>query len=252
MDGHRFDELTRTLAQGTSRRRVLAGGLAALAGAVFGRGAASAAPGSGGGKPQGRCPDGYTNCRGTCVDITDNPEHCGACYLQCSPGEVCVAGVCEPEAPAGACPVASTCPDGEPVLQTCDDPNCYCLATVEGETACIAPIETSTSCTTTAACGPGAVCAISPCSPEFGAHCFVQSTCSAACGATSQTCTAEGGAQGSCCDGLVCDPDSQTCAACSQEGSACFGAFDPQGSCCAGLVCQYDETTGTSSCIAPG
>jgi hypothetical protein len=101
MDGSHFDDLTRRLAIDTDRRRLVRGLVAGL-GAVFGLAAldrSEAKPADkpgGGGNPTGRCPTGFTNCRGTCVDLSDHPNHCGVCNLQCSPGETCCAGTCTP------------------------------------------------------------------------------------------------------------------------------------------------------------
>jgi hypothetical protein len=98
MDAHRFDSITRALATGTSRRAVLrrlGTGLTGAVAATLGTKAANAAKGGGGGKPQGRCLEGFTNCRGTCVDIQTNAEHCGACNTVCSgAASTCCGGTC--------------------------------------------------------------------------------------------------------------------------------------------------------------
>ena len=40
------------------------------------------------------CVDGLTSCSGSCVDISQNPAHCGGCGNGCGPHETCRGGVC--------------------------------------------------------------------------------------------------------------------------------------------------------------
>jgi hypothetical protein len=107
MDGDRFDALTKTLTTTARSRRQALAGLALGALALL-SGEAAAKPrrhrrghrGSGSGSthaaappptkpdgsptaPTGRCPDGFSNCRGHCVIITSNPNNCGACATIC-------------------------------------------------------------------------------------------------------------------------------------------------------------------------
>ena len=46
--------------------------------------------------------DGFTACGGECVDVTNDPEHCGGCGLRCPLGKVCSAGSCADTCQAGA------------------------------------------------------------------------------------------------------------------------------------------------------
>lgn len=39
---------------------------------------------------------GRTSCGGSCVDLTSNASHCGACGRACATGETCATGVCAP------------------------------------------------------------------------------------------------------------------------------------------------------------
>lgn len=98
MDDQRFDELARAMAAAGSRRvilRRLGACLTSVAAAVVLRGGVAAAAGGGSGTPKGRCREGFTNCRSTCVDIQTNAQHCGACYTVCSGAtSSCCAGVC--------------------------------------------------------------------------------------------------------------------------------------------------------------
>jgi hypothetical protein len=43
----------------------------------------------------GGCPDGQTNCEGTCVDLQTNRSNCGRCNNECKgQARSCVAGLC--------------------------------------------------------------------------------------------------------------------------------------------------------------
>jgi hypothetical protein len=112
MEQQRFDEITRALAAGTSRRALLRRLGAALGGALaFGATSGIAAPKDGnGGSPQGRCADGFTNCRGTCVSLLGDRDNCGACATACPDVTICLNGEC-------ACPN----PDEEYVGGACYD-----------------------------------------------------------------------------------------------------------------------------------
>ncbi len=40
------------------------------------------------------CPSGMTDCGGTCVDLSTDRDHCGACGTACAIHEICSAGAC--------------------------------------------------------------------------------------------------------------------------------------------------------------
>lgn len=118
MDQQRFDDLSRALATGTSRRRVLRGLTGSVLGGVLGllgleeaaaacrligqrcnankpccRGAVCTAKGV------CRCAKtrGFLPCNGdatTCVNTNTSEEHCGACNNPCGPNEICQSGTC--------------------------------------------------------------------------------------------------------------------------------------------------------------
>jgi hypothetical protein len=69
------------------------------------------------------CEAGLTSCNGSCVDVTADPHHCGACGVF-GGGGICGAGTCAPDDAAGAAGLAY-CPfrsDGQPA-------GCYDLST---------------------------------------------------------------------------------------------------------------------------
>ena len=100
MDGTRFDNLTRTMATGTSRRRVLrlaSGGLAAALLAAVGRGSrVDAAPGAVERAPEfGYCVVGHPGVDWNTVAEGDRYEYeglpCGGGPNDCPAGKICVA-----------------------------------------------------------------------------------------------------------------------------------------------------------------
>lgn len=119
MDGRRFDDLTRTLAAGTSRRRVLGGLVGLLFSAAAARDGSAARRRAEPGRrclkdancveraicdPRARvcvCRAGYATCGDRCADLeTDpDPDNCGACGAVCRHGSVCTPldGCCPPE-----------------------------------------------------------------------------------------------------------------------------------------------------------
>ena len=56
--------------------------------------------------PDGSCPSEDSACGigifAVCVDLQNDPDHCGACDRVCSPGIACQAGVCQQTACTGA------------------------------------------------------------------------------------------------------------------------------------------------------
>ena len=117
MDDQRFDAMTKALASSSSRQAVVRH-IGVIFGGALGlraSGDISAQKGGGGGKPQGRCPDGFTNCRGRCVDLQGDRNHCGACATACPDATLCLGGTCQCPDPTeyyvgGACYALDTDP----------------------------------------------------------------------------------------------------------------------------------------------
>ncbi|MEA2597212.1 MAG: hypothetical protein QOF01_3681 [Thermomicrobiales bacterium] len=128
MDGRRFDDISKALAAGTSRRSVLARLVAGVAGGVLGAGsiaAGEAASKRGPGRTcretancvagakcvkgdRGRkvcsCVDGREACRDQCVDpntaYLNDPRNCGSCGKRCRSGICCTTDCAETRNPA--------------------------------------------------------------------------------------------------------------------------------------------------------
>jgi hypothetical protein len=138
VEEHNLDSLARGLASGSISRRQavrwMGGALLGSVLAIVPGVEAFAAPKP----PQGRCPKGFVNCRGTCVKTESNPSHCGGCFIQCSPNEVCTSGqCCAPERVCGGSQCCGAdesccdCGDGSPV---CCPSGTYCAGC--GPTIC--------------------------------------------------------------------------------------------------------------------
>lgn len=121
MDGRAFDNLTRAVGGGSSRRafgRFLG---AVAAGGLFlpGYGAAEAknkkkkknAKNKKNQKKKNECPGGCSGglycCNGACVDLLSNNSHCLECGRACLTGQFCSGGTCSPcESPSALCMIA--------------------------------------------------------------------------------------------------------------------------------------------------
>jgi hypothetical protein len=254
MDEQRFDELTRALAGGTSRRRVLKGltaGLAAVAAGITGFGDAEAArrcrtvaqicrkrddccaqdcgPADSTGRRRcGLCPDGGELCGGECCSgeqfcldggCCDNPCGEGSGAICCTADDVCVVNV-ENEAEPFAC-----CPSGS-----------YCQIS---EACC----DAGTSCTADGCCAESAICEAPSgdlyCCPE-GLGCTDEG-CIGSC-PDSTPCVDDGGCGNGqiCCDGCCVDGNTiENCGACGVECP--FYLNDPRypGCCFQGVCFDY-------------
>jgi len=102
-------------------------------------------PGTDAGARPDPCGDGRLSCEGTCVDVTANLSHCGACGARCASGEVCADGRCAQ--PPDHCPA-----DGCPAGSYCDLAADRCVAGCLSDAAC----DDTTTCTdrSCASCPP--------------------------------------------------------------------------------------------------
>ena len=188
MEDERFDQLTKRLAAPINRRQVLklaagtvAGGvLASLAGARK----ASAAPSPcavfcgktsfTSGPAHASCLQACNQCGGNISNICAGPTGAVCCQggstccfgptgaLCCPAGTVC-AGNGQCVKPRAFCvpTCADTCSGTATACnQTCaaGTTGCACVSTTDGTPACVQEVCTFTVCTSTADCGPGAVC----------------------------------------------------------------------------------------------
>ena len=153
MDGQRFDAMTRRMAAGVSRRRLIGAAVSGMAGAALaalGRGgAATAAPNRCAqacafepkGPRQAACRQACKQCGGSTINVCF-----GETIQCCPPGTLCDGFGCVPPA---TCDATSGCFGG-----LCG-PDCFCVSSVEGDGACVsaayadcfaAPCETSDDC----------------------------------------------------------------------------------------------------------
>ena len=240
MDGTRFDDIAKTLARGTTRRRLLAG----LAGGVLG---ALGLRGAGAQVSQAQC--------GNVVCKTDPGG--------CAPGCVCCVysngnSRCRP--PGTCSPGSVACPADRPRV----DPVRGCVQCLDA-TQCPAPAGACEAVTcTNGVCGVGPAPAGTVCRPAIG-PCDVAETCtgsSTVCPpdaklADTTPCDADGDActVGDACQAGFCVPglprECRPCQECS--GGDCVPvATDtrcPAG-CCGGICCRDDETCVAGSCQA--
>lgn len=70
-----------------------------------------------GGGGQCLCVGALVDCGGACIDVRNDPGHCGGCDVLCLVYELCVAGECSTEEPDGGC--APSCEGRE-----CSDDGC--------------------------------------------------------------------------------------------------------------------------------
>jgi hypothetical protein len=206
VDGLRFDALTRSLAAGVDRRRLLKG-LAAVglggAFARFGQGAVDAAcpPGqvarrgqcickATGRPPVGGicpCPNGQTSCANGCTDTARDSANCGGCGTGC-PVErpYCDGGICV------ACKRANDCP---PATGPCQRPTCANgVCGVESDPALVGgSCNASDPCVENAVCGADGVCTgaqinCGNCRTCLGGQCLPRPNGTSCLGGTFQCC----------------------------------------------------------------
>ena len=91
MDPTRFDSLARSLAQTTSRRRLLQGMAGGFVAGLLGKSTGAVA------QPQA-CPLGLQHCGELCFDWMSDERHCGGCDRPCGFDQNCFQGTCTPAA----------------------------------------------------------------------------------------------------------------------------------------------------------
>jgi hypothetical protein len=182
----------------------------------------------------GGCPEGLSDCEGTCVNLQIDRAHCGACGTACNPGEVCSAGAC-----ALSCQVGLTDCDGVCVDTGNDRDNCGACGTV---------------------CGPGEVCSDGTCSlscqlglTDCNGTCVDTNTDRANCGTCGTTCNdGEVCSAGTCalscqlgltdCNGTCVDTNTDR-ANCGTCGTTCN-----DGEVCAAGICSLTCPAGLTDC----
>lgn len=263
MDGSRFDDLTRFIADTPSRRTVIKAMVGAIAGSLASVGTALGGPrckrvnqacqttadccpgptangnvycASAGKKSKicQACPaETPTACNGGCVDTSDDNNNCGACGEVCFGGTTCVNGSCQ--CPAGQ----HLCADGSCneccIHDHCESPD------PEANPICCAGTCVSASFDENNCGGCGNVCfadqfcELGDCECfEAGAHVGPDGQCT--CDGTN----CQGG--GSCCDDYVCFLG--TCQHCGAAGADCHDFSGNPGDflCCSG-TCDPNTVT---------
>lgn len=281
MDAQRFDDLTRTMASGATRRGVLrglVGGMAAMLGLRT----------VGGHAQQAKQP---------LCHFTGNPEnpfevievaepawethfgHGDHPFIDCCLDADCLGAgeTCGGGGTPGQCgaPVSNTC---QYPITTCEDFNacqygdptcpgacgtfpefCRCLTTIEGDTFCFGgevPGLEQAACESTSECqdaSTGAACVVLTCSSDPEDPSSQLTFCALPCPGPEGPfpedfpCTANE----QCAEPLVCNSYYQECEGCVPQG---FGGCRRDEDCCSGLVCQYDLTINPfdqGTCVIP-
>jgi hypothetical protein len=57
------------------------------------------------------CAAGFTNCAGSCRNLTNDNAHCGACDRVCPAGQLCTSGACALSCGVGITNCSGTCRD---------------------------------------------------------------------------------------------------------------------------------------------
>lgn len=219
---------------------------------------------TGGDGGTGTGPGGCEMCGGSaCVDLTNDPSHCGSCSVKCPAGSACAGGTCSCDNSLTFC--GGACVDTQSNVNHCGgcDTKCPSGAICSGGCvcangleecggACIDPQSDPKSCggCGNVCSGTTTVCLDGACSSGCGSRtdcagaCVDTQTSAANCGACGTVCS--GGA--SCVSGsCVCPSGTSDC------GGACINTLSDPSNCGAcGTVCGGGQVCNAGNCGCPG
>lgn len=213
-----FDELSKSLAEGVSRRdalRKFALGLMGVLLATLGLGSTAWAGGQrcGSDAQCGGSPNAC--CNHVCVNLQTDPNNCGACGNVCASGVCCLGQCCPAATPHCVNGVCSACPAG----QTLCNGTCVNLKTNPYNCGACGNV-----CPPSAKYCVGGVCVCPAGDVLCNGVCVNLGNDPNNCGACGNVCAA---------DKPYCQ--NYTCVGCSGRGSVCGGSHPP---CCPSLTCQ--------------
>ena len=196
-------------------------------------------------------------CDGKCVDLRNDPNHCGGCINPCSAGEICTAGACSVACAGGTTSCQGKCVDAQNDVSNCGACGTKCgagevcsagkcgLNCAGGSTQCAgtcvdAQNDPQNCGACDAACAAGEVCAAGKCaldcvggSTKCGGKCVDTTNNPQNCGSCAAACPAVNHGAGVCVAGSC--------------GSSCNAGFadcdsDPANG------CEVDTTTDLNHC----
>lgn len=176
----------------------------------------------------GDCPDGFTDCDGTCANLEASENHCGACDNACADGVACSNGACEGSA---ACPPGLIDCGG-----ACVDPGVHPSHCGACFNACPPDAVCSEGACVDDGCAPGLVSCFGFCTDIY----YDPNNC----GSCGISCDLDAACDGGVCTTAACPPGFTYC------GGVCVDlASSPEhcGSCFAG--CGLDETCSGGACV---
>lgn len=223
------------------------------------------------------CPEGQKKCGERCVNLQNDPSHCGDCDTKCDAGKLCEAGACSVSCQAGLKECGGTCVNTKTDERHCGDCNNACksgeacteskceVGCPEGQTACSGLcVNTKTDLKNCGACGTtckeGEACKDGACTAECPKG---LTSCGSACVNTQANQSHCGACDAKCDDGKVCNAgkcelqcttgltdcsgacvntklDRQHCGAC---GNVCKGGEE-----CKNQTCELNCGTGFENC----
>lgn len=225
------------------------------------------------------CRVGEATCDGRCVNIDNDPAHCGRCGNACPGGQVCTSGRCAATCAsgemtcAGRCANVSfdnancgTCGNACSGSTICQGGTCRCAAQSPPLTlcagACVATNTDPANCGMCGrACAAGEVCNAGTCATMCGStttlcagRCVMTSTDVGHCGACGNACPADARCNMGSCQcrrsgdmlcGAVCAATASDPANCGACGTAC-----PAGQRCSSGTCAMACGDGLTACGA--